>query len=367
MRLLVASASYPNLEGGIALAYIHTRNKYYQKQGIEVNVLNFSAKEDYIIDGIKVYTLNSIKNKLKEEDFDILVCHAPNIRNHYLFLKRYHLNFPKLLFVFHGHEVLNINKVYSKPFSYVRKSKIKIIGQEVYDIFKLNVWKRYLPKIVKKSYFMFVSKWMYIEFLKWTKIPQGLLKDRYSITYNCVGQEFESMQYEFNSKKEFDLITIRGNLDGSKYCIDIVNELAKANKNLKFLVIGKGEYFSKYDKAKNITWIDAHLSHNQIVEYLSKTRCALMPTRTDAQGLMACEMATYGMPLITSDITVCEEIFSDFINVSLINNEETNINLDELIVSIEQKCKDINIKNSKYFNENTSGEEVSVFKKIIKG
>ena len=30
-----------------------------------------------------------------------------------------------------------------------------------------------------------------------------------------------------------------------------------------------------------------------------------MPTRTDAQGLMMCEMAAFGIPLITSNIPVC--------------------------------------------------------------
>ena len=36
-----------------------------------------------------------------------------------------------------------------------------------------------------------------------------------------------------------------------------------------------------------------------------------MPTRADAQGVMACEMATFGIPLITSNIDVCKEVFKE--------------------------------------------------------
>ena len=77
------------------------------------------------------------------------------------------------------------------------------------------------------------------------------------------------------------------------------------------------EYFDIYEKAKNIEWLDKTCNHNEIIKLLNEAKCALMPTRTDAQGLMACEMATFGIPLITSDIPVCHEIFDEFKNVRI--------------------------------------------------
>ena len=64
------------------------------------------------------------------------------------------------------------------------------------------------------------------------------------------------------------------------------------------------------------------MNHDEIVEMLNLSRYALMPTRTDAQGLMMCEMAAFGIPVITSDIPVCHEVFDGFKNVFFISNDE---------------------------------------------
>ena len=117
MKILVLATDYPNLDGGISLMYIHTRNKLYVKSGIDVTVLNFNTKLSYEIDNVRVISLDEYTS---DKEYDILVCHAPNIRNHYKFLRKYGDNFRKIVFFFHGHEVLKINKVYPKPYSYVK-------------------------------------------------------------------------------------------------------------------------------------------------------------------------------------------------------------------------------------------------------
>lgn len=346
---------------GIALYYIHTRNLYYKKnKEIKLEVLNFSAQKDYIIDGIKVITIDTYKTRYK--DYDLLVSHAPNLRNHYMFLKKYGKSFKKHIFFFHGHEVLKINKVYSKPYSYMKSSnKIKKIFQDIYDEFKLNIWHYYFLRNNNKSFYIFVSEWMKSEFLKWTRIEEQKIREHAFITYNSIGEMFEKQTYNSDIEKKYDFITIRGNLDGSKYCIDIVNKLAKQNRGYKFVVVGKGKYFRINPKSENIEWIDKHLNHNEIIDMLNKSKCALMPTRTDAQGLMACEIASFGIPLITSDIPVCHEIFDDFDNVSYIdnNNKEENIVKKYNIINKVQK------KNEKYFAKNTCEKEIKIFKKVI--
>ena len=91
-------------------------------------------------------------------------------------------------------------------------------------------------------------------------------------------------------------------------------------------MIGKGKFFEYNEKAQNLQWIDKVLNHEEIIDILNNSKCALMPTRTDAQGLMMCEMASFGIPLITSDIPVCHEIFDEFSNVALLNNENIEKN-----------------------------------------
>lgn len=360
MKTLVITTDYPTNQNPGMLRYVHTRNLYYQKDGICVTVLNFNAQRDYVFQGIKVITYKSFVKD--SQGYDILVSHAPNIRFHYRFLKSFENQFPKIVIFFHGHEVLKINKVYSPPYGYIKKNwVIKILIQDLYDKSKLFLWRKYLPRIIHKTKLVFVSKWMFDEFLKWVKIPKALLEDSYSITYNGVGEIFEKNNYVMDAEKEFDFITIRPNLDGSKYAIDIVRDLAIANPEEKFLIIGRGKFFNHFSIPKNITRIEKVLNHDEIIEYLNKSRYALMPTRTDAQGLMACEMATYGIPLVTSDIPVCHEIFDDFQHVGYIDNViQREKELEWLCRTISNK--EISIKNSKYFSNNTMSREVELFR-----
>lgn len=363
MKFLILAANYPNNNGGRVLQYIHTRNIFYKQANNEVVVLNFAAKDDYIIDGIKVITNKSYQKNYSEYNFDLLICHAANIRNHYIFLKKYNKNFNKIVFFFHGHEVLNLNKVYPKPYSFKKYGKIKTLSREIYDNLKLYLWRKYFQKIAYKSHFIFVSNWIYTEFCKWVKLDSKYLKDRYSIIHNSIGQNFETITYDNKSYKKYDFITIRSDLDGSKYCVDVVNELAKANPKYSFCLIGKGKFFEYFEKAPNITWINETLSHKDIINYLNISKYALMPTRQDTQGLMACEMVSFGMPLITSNISVCHEILDDFKNVRFIEND-FNIDLDNVIKSFD---KSIFSKNEKYFQKNTCSKELEIFDEIING
>ena len=85
MTLLVLVADYPNNDGGVALMYTHVRNKYYVENGLDVTVLNFRAKEDYVIDGVKVISLKSYKNS-DNKKYDILSLYAL-IHSSFVFLK----------------------------------------------------------------------------------------------------------------------------------------------------------------------------------------------------------------------------------------------------------------------------------------
>jgi glycosyltransferase involved in cell wall biosynthesis len=358
VKILVLTTAYPTEDNPGMMMYVHTRNLYYAKEGIDVTVLSFSSHDNYVFQGISVITLDTFEKH--PQRYEILVAHAPNIRFHYRFLQKYENQFKKIVLFFHGHEVLKVNRVYSRPYSYMKKTSLrKRIIQDVYDDYKLFLWRNYLPKILHKTFLIFVSNWMYEEFIKWVKLPRELINDKYSITYNGVGEIFEKKNYDNSIEKEFDFITIRPNLDGSKYAIDIVRDLAIANPDKKFLVIGKGEFFDHYSTPENMTRIERILNHDEIIDYLNKSKCALMPTRTDAQGLMACEMATFGLPLITSDIPVCHEIFIDFPSVVYIDNEtQDGMDLSELINNLITN-KEVN-KIKTYYSEQTMRKEFNL-------
>ena len=361
MKILVLCTDYPNQDNRASLHYIHVRNKYYLEKGIDVIVLNFFSNKDYEFEGIKVISLESYKNRYKDEEYDILLSHAPNLRNHYLFMKKYEEKFNRIIFFFHGHEVLKTSKVYPKPYFYIKKDGIiKRIIQDAYDEIKLTTWRHYLKKLSYKSEFIFVSEWMKNEFLKWTRIEKNIIEHRSHIIYNGIHSEYEINSYNSSSKKIYDFITIRAYLDGSKYCVDLLCDIAKRNPKRKFLLVGKGKYFNYNTKPDNLDWIDGHLRHSEIIDLLNKSKCALMLTRTDAQGLMMCEMASFGIPLITSNISVCKEVLNDFNNVIYVDNDYIE-QVDS--IDINSFSTQISKKNEMFFKNNTCQKEVKLFYK----
>ena len=362
MRILVLCADYPNLDGGISLNYVHTRNvSYYVNWGVDVTVINFKTKQSYIKDGIKVISLKDFENT-DNKIFDILVCHASNIRNHYVFLKKYDRLFPKIVFFFHGHEVMKLTEDYPKEYSFKNGKNLKKIILPIYDNIKFKIWKRYIISQISRIHLIFVSEWMYDIFIKNLKIDGTILKNNMSIIYNSVSKNYETLKYDISAKKTYDYITIRSYIDTSKYAIDLVNKFAFANPDKKFLVVGKGEFFNHFEKADNIEHIEQYMDQNQIIGLLNKSKCALMPTRCDSQGVMACEMATFGIPLVTSDIDVCRLVLKDFPNVGFINNQSDGSDL-QMITRGLMPC--VEHTKKRFFESQTIGKEMNLFKYLM--
>jgi len=365
MKVLVLAEQY-STKDKVSQGFIHTRNVEYVKNGIELDVISFSSKENnYVLDGINVYSLNGFYDKKNVEEYDLVISHAPNVRNHCRFINNNYSKIKKIVFFFHGHEVLYSKEIYPKPYDYVKKEKkLKEMIRDLYDIYKIQYITKFFKKTLEKSYYVFVSEWMYDQFKKNIKIEENLYKNKSSIIYNALGEIFIKESYDVDKKKDYDFITIRNMLDGSKYCIDVVNELAKNNPDLKFLVVGKGEFFEHYEAPENLSYELRNLNHKEIIEYLNRANCALMPTRADAQGVMMCEMATFGIPVITSDIYVCKLVLGDLDNVDFINNNDTQVDLRLKLNKLKSKFSK---KSDKFSYNNTIMKEINLFSNIVGG
>lgn len=363
MKLLVLAMDYPAPDGKVALMYVHQRNKYYAQAGMDVTVLNFSAKSCYELDAIHVIDLQTYEQQAARHQYDLLVSHASNLKNHYRFLKKYESFFQKIVFFFHGHEVLRITQAYPPPFPFASDSTVwRRFLQNRYDTLKLYLWRRYYEYLAPKSYFVFVSNWLYNEFLQNTKIDRSSIEPHVHIINNSVGNVFEQNSYHPDVPKDYDFITIRSIMDDSKYGVDIVNDLARHNPELKFLIVGKGSFFTHYPKADNVEWMNKTLFHQEMLSLLDRSRCGLLPTREDTQGVMTCEMAAYGLPVITSDIPVCHEIFDPLENVVLIDNQNTSLDLSPLLQELTGKVPFE--KDPRYFYRNTTQKEIALLKQL---
>lgn len=351
MKLLITSAFYPTPDGKRPLYYVHSRNLYYKKSGIDVTVLNFDVLIGYEFDGIRVISLEEYSKS--NEKYDILICHAANLRNHYRFIKKYGCKFKKKVFVFHGHEILHFSEYYPKPYLYLKRSRFKEIFQNLYDDVKIGIWRKYYLSNIKNIRLVFVSNWIYKQFLLEMSCNEEDLCGNAVVISNSIGKFFEEHSYTPTDYK-YDFITIRSNLDGSKYGIDIVVKLAIKNPEYRFCILGKGKYFDYMEKPENIELISGEFSHDDIANYLNRSKIALLPTREDTQGLMACELAAYGIPLITSNIDVCKEVFADCPNVALISNDNPDLNSAVQSLNVSS----INEKWDTYFAKNTIYKEI---------
>lgn len=361
IKILVLTAFYPIPDVTRERMFVHVRDRYYADHGEDVTVLNFAAQQDYEIDGIRVITPDTYETS--GESYDIALCHSANVRNHYFFLRKHQQDFDRIVFFFHGHEVLYLNRDYPRPYPYVSGAKpVKRLIQGVYDFCKLHIWRRYYRKLAPKSDFVFVSRWLLERALKNLRLDEEALLYHCHIIPNSIGSFFEQNSYDRNAEKSYDLITIRSNLDGSTYCADLVTELAERYGNYRFLLIGKGKFFLHHALPANLTWIDRGLDHEEMRAYLDSSRCALMLTRQDTHGVMACELVSYGLPLISSDIAVCREVFEGMENVILVPNDTERIDLDSIMSSVRKDGAWE--KPEKFFASETTEKELALLRSL---
>lgn len=362
MNILIISQDYPTESKKYAMSYVHTRNEYYKNQ-INLDVLSFSTAENYSYNEINVLNLKSAVKNIEAGKYSILISHAPNVKNHVIFINKYKSLFKKIVLFIHGHEVLKLNKYYPEEYPFV-KNKKKMLLQNIYDFTKLKVLKILIKKLIKekKLYMIFVSEWMMQEALKNLGITEKEISNIHSIINNATNKIFIENRYKFDEENKLgDFITIRP-LDQSKYGVDIVVEFAKQNPKNSFHIYGEGDYFKYNKKPNNVSVFNNFIQQQSIPNLLNQYKFALMPTRLDSQGVMNCEMATYGIPLVTSDIQICREMLSNFSNVYFISNDNLDSNWNFLnVVSIDTNPE----INTEFGFENTVLKEIQLLQKII--
>lgn len=352
-KLLILVKKYPTEHEPYALAYVHSRCIEYKKRGVSFDVLSFDNSIAYNYQGISVIT--RAEAALNIANYTHIISHAPNLRQHLPFLLKYCVGKNKTFFL-HGHEVLIKSHHYPKAYNFTSKNTLHRLAHNlthsIYDSVKVRLLRHLIAK-TRNSKFILVSQ--HLKNLAQKDLKTKFPNNKTHIINNCVNEEFIINSYTSLTPKTADIVTIR-QLDNSTYCMDIVRKLALDNPKLTFTVYGKGVFFDYYLPPPNVTVIQSFFKHDQLPEILSAHRVALMPTKHDTQGVMSCEMATFGIPLITSNISVCQEIFSGMPNVALIDNDST-VDLETLIHSL---TKDLSLPNKiKFSPAHTTEKELS--------
>lgn len=316
MRILLLCESYPTPDRLYAMGFVHSRAIEYAKAGHRVSVLSFSASGPYEFEGIEVL---SREDTALRRDFDIVLSHAPNVRHHLAFLAGFP-PLPLVMFI-HGHEMLLMNRYYPRPYDFDRgwKETARQWGRTVYDPLKLALMQRFCKRQTASARplgFVFVSDWMHREAMacnSWLRDADWPV----ATIPNAVNAAFAEREYHLAQELLADFVCIRP-FDNPKYAVDEVLAWAKLCPHKTFHLYGRGRYFEFHAPPPNVTVFQRFIAQKEIPALLDRYRACVMPTRLDSQGVMMCEMATYGIPLFTSDTEVTRQMLEGFRNVALV-------------------------------------------------
>ena len=363
LKILVLSESYPGLKAS-SMAYVHSRNQYYIDQGHYVEVLSFQAEKDYHFEGVSVFTEKHFKKSGKIEEFDLVVSHAPNLKNHIRFIANQYWKIKNIVFVIHGHEVLKKLNYYPLPFSRLEKNQYNV-GEwtnHFYDLLKVKILGFLCNHFLRSNFrLVFVSRWMEEQFSKNLNVDVAETSSVSSIIPNSVNFVFEQKQFDPNFPKLADFITIRS-FDNPKYAVDLIVDAAKQNPQFQFHLYGQGTYFKHYECPPNLKVIEHFFNQKDLPALLNQYRAALMPTRLDSQGVMMCEMATFGMPVVTSNLPICHEMLNGFENVEYVENQNFLFDAEGFFAKVNSISPE---KNKKFFAENTVIKELELFQTLL--
>jgi glycosyltransferase involved in cell wall biosynthesis len=317
MKLLVLQQTYPSALNPYSQMWSHTRSKAYLKQGAQVKVVSFSELESRVYEGVEIFPIRFFKDLC--EWSDVVLAHQPNLKLHFRHL--FQLRKVKIVYFIHGHEVMFVNEDYSAPFSFSRDAFfLNRVGRFFYDRLKVRLLRlMFFKHSVEYAGFVFVSDWMKSLFEHRVNMSLDMERFKYRIIPNSISDYFLDKQHVLDSEIYADFIAIR-HWDWSKHGVDLILESACKNPDKTYHIYGKGELPKFIRVPNNVKMIEKFLTPETIPSLLNHYRCAILPTRVDSQGVMACEMASYGMPLITSDIPVAREFLSAFENVDFISN-----------------------------------------------
>jgi glycosyltransferase involved in cell wall biosynthesis len=355
-RILVICQNYPSPSYPFSQPYIHCRLKEYVKV-FDVEVVSFAADIDYVYEGIQVYSEAAWGKRAFENHYDVLISHAPNLRNHVRFILQHLFQFPKIVFVFHGYEVIDIKKrVLGHPTYYSYPPLLNRL-QKLYHRLKLPLMHIILRtlKAVKQVRFIFVSETLRDEVRK--DLNTSLFDDP-ALTHVVPNPVNPVFLRPVDPGAGRGFLCVRPFAD-PKYGVDIFIKLAELNPQQSFDLFGLGHFSDSFPRPSNLRVIEKLLEPEDLRRMLPQYQAAILPTRWDSQGVLACEVASSGFPLITSKIPVCEEMLGSFENVLLVDNERLPyLELDR--VQLQRT-----VPAHRYDHHQTTHREISLVQRFI--
>ena len=358
-KIYILTETYPTETSKYQMAFIHPRIKGYINEGLDVRVISFRAKNDYVYEGVSVLTKKSGEIRLGQENEIILMSHSPNLRHHIPFIRKWDDKISNLILFFHGHESLPLRNYYPKPFKFDRKGQFNYLFHFLYDPVKLWGLKKFITQRLIKgnTELIYVSEWFKNEALKCIGLDYTDNVHVHVIN-NGLNPYIKEGNYRLSEKKA-DFIAIRP-IDRANCAIETIAQFAQNHPDCSFHVYGKGNYFKYNPQPANLKLISEFISPKDMPSLLNHYSYAIIPTHQDTQGVMMCEMALHGIPTLVSDLPICHEMLDKYPNVKFISN-------DNFDCKVEDIPKPLTITVDRFSYDSTIGKEIELLLNTLKG
>ncbi len=318
MKIAAIVNAYPSQTNYSDFTYVHTRLKYYIKEGNDVHVFSRSREKDekYVLEGVMVFKIKSGKKiavqMINDYRPDVMVVHAPHTWSLAVAEK---VNFKKASWI-HGSEALELVK-----HDYLNKPNwLSVSLLFLYDRFKFIRLKRFL---LKNQAVVYVSEWM-------KKTCEGNIKTSIASSYVLTNpidlNLFTAEDQDIEKKKVVRKgIALRG-FSTPKYGLDIAIKAFSNFQVSRLTIIGTGalrtsleELIEKYNS--NVELIHKSIDHKHVPGLLRDYDYFVSPSRTEAQGAAMCEAMACGLPVIATNVGGIPEFVKDNINGYLVPPE----------------------------------------------
>ncbi len=229
-------------------------------------------------------------------------------------------------------------------FSYRLQDKVTVVLQ-VHQKEGINIFRRYfifgLPFIAVES--------LYPKKFKNVITVSEICKKAFNlnnaeIISNGIPEEFLNI-----ASTNGDYCLFMGRIDFYHKGIDIILKAFK-NLNIPLLIAGSGKDQKSLRKAlkkiKNVQYIGRVVGNNKI-EVIKNAKFLIMPSRYEAQGIVALESAALGKPLIVSDIPALNYVVENGFGISFKSEDAEDFknkvlilwNNDELLQNLSKNAR----------------------------
>lgn len=318
------------------IKYIYLSLRKNKKEDLD----NFKDFEIYEFEGKKIPIFDKrIKQLIEKIEPTVIHCHCfwPTILAG-IFLKRY-----KIVTTLHNNPLEDYTYEYGKKVGYLMT---------------------YIMLYFQKKFNMNIAISKYVEGVY---LKLGVDSSKITTIYNGIHNiNHKNVEKEKLEVINFITVSVLNERKNVEFLVDVIYKLyyEKNIRNIKFKIIGDGPFYNKIlnkiikFKLENIIDLCGNVKREEVYNSLKKSDIFLFSSKSEGFGLAVVEALKIGLPVITSNIPVMNEIIKNGYNGYICEN-----NLEDYIEKIKFILENYNSffeETRRNFNEDYLAEKMSI-------